>query len=104
MQKVTKRPIYLVKQSHRIRCFGQRSGQGGQEAQLYQNNLRAAGGLGPTKLAEVTEPLSLQSEAVKNSNLAMDTLKVLLSHLWFEQEQILLGEEKRSVHEKDLLF
>jgi hypothetical protein len=41
--------------------------------------LRAADdlcGLGPAKLAEASEPLGLQPDAVKNSNLAMDTLKV----------------------------
>ena len=34
-------------------------------------------GLGPPKLAEASESLGLQPDAVKNSNLAMDTLKVV---------------------------
>jgi hypothetical protein len=36
-------------------------------------------GLGPPKLAEASEPLGLQPDAVKNSNLAMDTLKVVFT-------------------------
>jgi hypothetical protein len=44
--------------------------------------LRAADdlcGLGPPKLVEASEPLGLQPDAVKNSNLAMDTLKVVFT-------------------------
>jgi hypothetical protein len=44
--------------------------------------LRAADdlcGLGPLKLAEASEPLGLHPDAVKNSNLAMDTLKVVFT-------------------------
>jgi hypothetical protein len=44
--------------------------------------LRAADdlcGLGPAKLVEASEPLGIQPDAVKNSNLAMDTLKVVFT-------------------------
>jgi hypothetical protein len=44
--------------------------------------LRAADdlcGLGPPKLVEASEQLGLQPDAVKNSNLAMDTLKVVFT-------------------------
>jgi hypothetical protein len=36
-------------------------------------------GLGPAKLAEASESLGLLPDAVKNSNLAMDTLKVVFT-------------------------